>query len=316
MIVRHGRGAALVHEPYAATAAKLGRVATTSTPADQSCPHDCKLWNSCYYRKGLHLGRVNRTLEDQSMGASPLQVAYAEAAGIDQLKGDVPLRLHVGGDARTPDAASVVGEAAQRYAGRGGQPVFTFTHAWRTVQRRAWGASVSVLASVETTAEARRAMARGYAAAITVPSHPADGKAWRAGKLRVIPCPEQTKGRTCAQCRLCMDAGALRRRGAVIAFAMHGSGNKRGRRRRPVTWRGRVYRSLRAAADAAGLPYPLVRARREVHKWTLEEALSTPLRPKRGFLRVVGGRKERQAPWVPVVLIDKFWRRIQRRGGR
>ena len=83
--------------------------------------------------------------------------------------------------------------------------------------------------------EARAAMRLGYAAAVTVEAHPAGGKAWRAGRLRVVPCPEQTRGVSCDDCRLCMDDGALRRRGAVIAFAMHGSAvGKRGRRMRAV----------------------------------------------------------------------------------
>lgn len=271
-----GRGAALAREPGADTASKLGPVATISTPAEQSCPHDCALWIRCYYRKGLHLGRVNRELESASAGATASDVARAEAAAIDGLRGDAPLRLHVGGDARTREAAEVVSAAAARYTERGGQPVFTFTHAWRRVERDRWR-GVSVLASVESPAEARAAMRLGYAAAMTVERHPADGRAYKIGALRIIPCVEQTRGVRCTDCRLCFDDRALRRRRAVISFAMHGpSVRRRGWKMRSVVWRGVRYRSLGAAARAAGLSLDLVRARLVLRRWSVEDALGTP----------------------------------------
>lgn len=319
--VQLGRAAVLARDPYHGTASKLGHVATTAAPADQSCPHDCALWDACFYRKGLHLGRVNRELEGASAGATPLQVAEAEAKAIDtQLSGRYPLRIHVGGDARTASAAAVLGSAAERYHAIAGQPVFTYTHAWRTVPRSAWGSAVSVLASVESPAEAARAMVRGYAAALTVDRHPEDGKAWRAGRLRVIPCPEQTRGVKCEDCRLCFDADGLRRRRAVIAFAMHGPKVSHATGSwRPVTWLGVRYQSLAHAARAAGRPYDLVRARIRVHGWTIERALSTPKGafrvppPGRRWRRRVKLRLLKLKPIVvrvPAARIDSFFRRI------
>src|SRR5262249_54187174 len=41
---------------------------------------------------------------------------------------------------------------------------------------------------------------------------------------RVVPCPWQTHGVTCRDCRLCWDDQALLRRGHTIGFELHGSG--------------------------------------------------------------------------------------------
>ena len=121
------------------------------------------------------------------------------------------LRLHVVGDCADDAAALIVSAAAARYSARSGQPVWTYTHAWRTVARESWG-SVSVRASCETVEQLAEARARGYSGAIVVAEHvgpkTVDG---------ITPCPQQTKGTTCADCRLCFTARA------TIAFEAHGS---------------------------------------------------------------------------------------------
>lgn len=72
----------------------------------------------------------------------------------------------------------------------------------------------------------RRDVAEQEAAAIAPASvtgpHPADGKAYERDGVTWIPCPNQTRGRTCEQCRLCWDAESLRSRRTGIAFAAHG----------------------------------------------------------------------------------------------
>jgi hypothetical protein len=78
-----------------------------------------------------------------------------------------PLRLHTVGDCRTDEAARIVAAAAERYMDAGGGPVWTYTHAWRLVDRASWG-RVSVLASCETPEQVELARARGYATAIVV----------------------------------------------------------------------------------------------------------------------------------------------------
>lgn len=199
--------------------AKTGKVAATYA-AQTTCPADCAFRGAgCYAEAGrpaIHTARLNRCDDSAQV------LAEREAAGIDALPGDVDLRIHMVGDCATADAARTVSGAAERYQSRGGRVSWTYTHAWRDVPRAAWGA-VSVLASCETLTDAACAMGCGWAAAVVVESHPDDGKAWDAGPFRVVPCPNQTRGVTCVDCRLCLDADGLRRCRQVIAFAAHGA---------------------------------------------------------------------------------------------
>ena len=185
---------------------------------------------------------------------SPEEVARAEAAGIDALRAvGQPLRLGISGDGRTPAAARIRSAAAERFARRGGGPVWAYTHAWRDVPRSSWG-GVSILASVHSVAEGAQALARGYAPARTLRSGAFPASAFRdapvgglqiaalpaigapratceapAGGIRWIPCPQQQPGgkATCASCRLCMRGDRLAEQRAGILFAPHGSGARR-----------------------------------------------------------------------------------------
>ncbi|CAM6053500.1 unnamed protein product [Sphagnum tenellum] len=98
--------------------------------------------------------------------------------------------------------------------------VYTYTHAWRKVARSSWG-PVSVLASCETIADTKLALKRGYASALVVDHHNGPN-AYMLDGMRVIPCPQQTKGITCDKCRLCTDDQYLKSVSGVIAFAAHG----------------------------------------------------------------------------------------------
>ena len=197
---------------------KVGKVSATYA-AQQSCPKDCALRDSgCYAesgRTGFQTRRLNRAERN------PEQLARAEAAGIRALTGRFPLRLHVVGDCRTNFTARTVAAAADEHRAKFGNPVWTYTHAWRKVRRAAWG-KVSVLASCETTEQTREAMDAGYAAAVVIAEH-AQATAWRESDVRVIPCPEQTgRAASCDQCRLCWNADKLLASRSVIAFAAHG----------------------------------------------------------------------------------------------
>ena len=62
---------------------------------------------------------------------------------------------------------------------------------------------------------------RGYAVAIVVKEHPRKGVYYYHG-LKVIPCPHETKGVQCVDCRLCFDDKRLIEADACIGFAAHG----------------------------------------------------------------------------------------------
>ena len=209
---------------------KTGPIAATYTGTDRTCT-DCphKGTGSCYYESGFRTRGLNARLNTaaKAQKASTLRIAKAEARAIDGLltSGRVkhrPLRIHVGGDAPTAEAAALIAGAARRFSERVDAPAYTYTHAWRDVPRSAWE-GVSVLASVETLKDAKKALKRGYAPAIIVDHFDGD-KASVVDGVRLIPCPAQTKDDvSCADCRLCMDADKLVQINAAVAFAAHGT---------------------------------------------------------------------------------------------
>lgn len=195
---------------------KLGPVSATYV-SQASCPSACAFRGAgCYAEHGPLAMVTTKRLNNATHGETPEDLSREEAAAIDGLTGTRPLRLHVVGDCATDEAAQIVAAASARYTTRGGGLVWTYTHAWRTVERVSWG-DVSVLASCETDADVALARDRGYATARTVLAH--EG-AKRAGG--VLPCPEQTRGVQCADCRLCLDDGRLREKAITISFALHG----------------------------------------------------------------------------------------------
>lgn len=199
---------------------KVGDCAVTMA-AQVTCPPSCPwLGNGCYAESGLQGIHTHR----QNMKAkSAYHEAQQEADLINAMSGKRPLRLHVVGDCATDQDARTVSKACMSYTSKFDQPVWTYTHAWRNVDRRSWG-NVNVLASCESTQQVHEAMERGYAASLVVSSHPADGRAYIEDGLKIIPCPQQTRDAVCTTCRLCWDDGALRNRNAVIAFEAHGTG--------------------------------------------------------------------------------------------
>lgn len=209
---------------------KLGDVSATYAAA-QSCPDTCALKkNGCYAeydQTSIHWGRLNRA----SAGMTPVMVADAEADAIRGLSGSRPLRLHVAGDCSGMTEADIVSRAALDYSWLGGQPVWTYTHAWRDVPRQYWR-KVSVLASCETPDDVRAAWRSRYAAAIVVPQF----RTYRAHEIapgvKMIPCPAMTMpGVTCSKCRLCFDDKRLHAYRLAIGFETHGTGKGKADRR-------------------------------------------------------------------------------------
>jgi hypothetical protein len=212
---------------------KLGKAATTYA-AQTSCPTSCKFFNGggCYAesgRVGITTARLNAAAK--AVPSGPSEVADVEANAIDDIKvvPGRPLRLHTVGDCATDEAAHIVSGASARYRERGGGPVWTYTHAWRDVERESWG-DVSVLASCETAVDVSDAKARDYQTAIVVEKFAKKGRHTLgpefgdAAGVEVLPCPQQTSGRTCSECRLCFDDEKLAARGGYsIAFEVHGA---------------------------------------------------------------------------------------------
>ena len=199
---------------------KLGGCAATYA-AQASCPGSCPFRdNGCYAEKGF-VALTTRRLNGASGDATAIDVARAEAAAIDAAKprwAGQPLRLHVVGDCPDNECAETVAAAARRWRERGGGPVWTYTHAWRDVDRLSWE-GVSVLASVHSKDEAAEAEAHGYAAAM-VGSHENGKRAWREDGTRYVPCPQQHGLADCRTCGLCFRDERLHER-AVIVFEKH-----------------------------------------------------------------------------------------------
>lgn len=211
----------------------------TYVSIDATCPPTCRFkGNGCYVTEGF-TGRANRLL-NQAAAAQGLDgddVIAVEAALLDRAfsrnGGQVPqdgarggrdLRLHIGGDVASQDGAQRLSDARDSWVRRGGGAVWTFTHRWMDIPRSSWG-EISVLASVETVAEARFAELQGYVPAIVVERFASDRSFQLEGcDTRWIPCPAETRGKTCVECRLCLDAASLHKRGMGIAFAIHGRG--------------------------------------------------------------------------------------------
>ncbi len=202
---------------------KIGLCSATYV-TQASCPASCPLLNAGCYAEFGYTGAITRALANAA-SKGPAALARLEARAIDRLSGDRPLRLHVVGDCRTPKAARIVAQAAERYRRRGGRPVWTYTHAWRTVPRAAW-LNVSVLASCETPTDLAPARALGYAGALIVRRF-ASFRAHDVQGERIIPCPQQTGNTNCRRCGLCFDDRRLLRAGLSIAFEAHGSGARR-----------------------------------------------------------------------------------------
>lgn len=201
-------------------------VSATYVSINATCPRSCPFLNAgCFVQAGFTKMLSDR-LDREARGMSALLVARAEARAIDDtFKRGVPqdgarggrdLRLHVGGDCGSPAGVRALAGAAERWRARGGGVVWTYTHHWRTVPREAWGA-IAVLASVESVADIKRARRCGYPAAVIVDSFPTD-KRFNVDGEPIIPCPAETRGKTCVECRLCLRPNPP----ASIGFAIHG----------------------------------------------------------------------------------------------
>lgn len=206
---------------------KVGDVAATYAPIAQTCPVSCPLRDSGCYAQSGNVGFQVRRLERTLDGLNGDTCAVLEGDEIAHMAAHAPeghaMRIHVSGDATSDFRAQQMARGAAAWKG----PIWSYTHAWRDVSRTSWG-RVSILASCERIEQVVAAAWRGYASALVVAHHPADGRAYRTPEgVKVIPCPSQTRDVKCTDCRLCWDDARLLEQGACISFAAHGATRKR-----------------------------------------------------------------------------------------
>lgn len=199
-------------------------VSSTYVSIKHTCPDTCVLKGAgCYVQSG-YTKLANGLLDERGARTArrdKLAPMREEARCIDKLgvrgvrqdggkrgSSGRDLRLHVGGDATCAEGAAILARAARRYRERGGGDVWTYTHRWRRIARRAWG-GIHVLASVETVEEAKAALGRLYAIAMTVPQLPQERAVDVPGVGKLVPCPYETRGVTCVKCRLCLEPGRV-----------------------------------------------------------------------------------------------------------
>src|SRR5579864_6624029 len=204
------------------------KVDATYASIKHTCPDTCSLKGKGCYAQTSFVGMVNFRMQRRARGASALEVARAEAQAIDaayegkRFPQGRALRLHVSGDSRTIKGTMLLNNAVGRWKHRGGGDCWSYTHAWRNVPRRTWS-NVSVLASVDNASDVQAARAQGYAPAIVVSEHSSDKAYQLSGSdTTFIPCPNQTRGVGCTDCKLCFKADWLFETNRGIAFAAHG----------------------------------------------------------------------------------------------
>jgi hypothetical protein len=222
---------------------KNGNFDCTYASIEATCPNSCALKEAGCYAKTSYVGIVNARLNNEAKYLKPIDVARAEAKAIDDSHkgGKVPsgrlLRLHVSGDSRTIKGSNLINSAVGRWRKRGDSSniVWSYTHAWKTVPRKAWS-HVSMLASIDSVKDAEKARERGYVPALVVSEHLSEKTYQLEGSdVKWIPCPAQTKESvTCENCKLCGKSEYLYETNRGIAFAAHGTGTKAIKRRLTV----------------------------------------------------------------------------------
>lgn len=208
---------------------KLGDNVSATYATQTSCPDSCplKAGGGCYAEYGFVAVTTKRLNGRTRDAETPRSIARAEARAIRGLSGRRLLRLHVVGDARTNEAAEILGDACREYSSGRRRRVWTYTHAWRDVERVSWGRHVSVLASCETAADVRAARGAGYATAIVVDRFESKAAYMTHDGVKVLPCPAMTGNAKCEDCRLCLDDDRLKAEGLTIGFEAHSQGENR-----------------------------------------------------------------------------------------
>lgn len=214
-------------------------VSSTYASISATCPSSCVFRDhGCYVQAGTaadKMDKLDTAATERKLTGRRVNELEAELIdrqfpiGVpgDGYDGGRDLRLHVGGDTADEAGAVALAGAVDRWRARLGGKVWTYTHNWRAIPLDAFG-SITVLASVETLEGAAEAIDLGYTPAITLAEFASDRAYKLAGELKVVPCPAQTRGLKCVDCRLCMRQLP---RGTAIGFAVHGQMKRRAQRR-------------------------------------------------------------------------------------
>lgn len=203
----------------------------------KTCPDSCPFKGSGCYGESGHVGIVARRVSRSRVDDGET-LGHMEAAAIDCLSANLDLRLHVYGEFADTRHAELVDAAVARFVLRGeivGKRLkaWTYTHRWREIPASTFNRT-SALASVETAADAVNAFDSGYAPAWSMEEFPNNsGKLFTVKSpdgshepFMVMPCPAQTKGRKCVDCRMCFNSSYLIERRIAIGFRPNKSTQK------------------------------------------------------------------------------------------
>jgi hypothetical protein len=198
--------------------AKTGPIPVSVTSAD-TCPTSCGQYANCYAKSGplsMHWSAVNSGKRGMTIDEF---CAAIESMPEGQLwrhnqAGDLP------GEGESIDRRAMVSIILANRGRRG----FTYTHKPMTESNQqavicANKLGFAVNLSADTIAQADEYAALGIApVVVTVPENTRANFTTPGGN-KVVICPAETKGVTCAQCKLC----AWSERKVIIAFPAHGS---------------------------------------------------------------------------------------------
>lgn len=196
---------------------KTGNAAVTYRTQD-SCPTSCPLMGSGCYARGRIFGIPAR------LGTEAVDGYAAVTDLVEKLPQGALFRANVSGDvlddAGEPDRPYI---AALSHVAteRPDVDVFSYSHAWRTLTPDI-APGVTINASCDSQADIEAAAAAGWPTVVTDTGEADSLIGQTVAGRKVVQCPAQTRGLTCAECRLC----ARPERRSTVAFVVHGSGKR------------------------------------------------------------------------------------------
>lgn len=209
---------------------KLGTsVATTTLPILSTCSTECMHHPdreaTCYAYQGPMMWHQKRMEKE---GLTQWEIANLEYAQVSTIPAGRLVRLHVAGEWISKAHIKSVAKAVKARALK----AWSYTHKWNQFKATDFK-GMSVLASCETVADTVKAWMKGYAPALVVSKferetayplrYPDTYPSGSDSGMMGIPCPAQTRNRTCEECQLCLKTDWLRNTQHVILFEPHGS---------------------------------------------------------------------------------------------